>query len=326
MGDDSLFEVWKASAELDESVDGVLAGRYETGIVVEHADEYVDYLRLGDLVVVVVVQVGVLFAELAQAPGGDLDERLLGDVVLDELDELIHRVELNVGHVGDEHDEAGHDVVADVIAGRLEHARHLIDVPRLARRVLLHGDEQVGRAVGLELGLARAQERHELVDHLDYVGRVYERKAQLHGASLDRHVRILEALDNGATVALYRAQVGVHHLEERVERHVANVLVGVEQEAAEDVDGEDAQRRLRLDVHDGEHGLVQDRVAGVLARLGVGAHLGEYVVHGVAGVRVVLAEYAEQADDAHLQERIADAGHVVVRAVAGEYEVLEDAH
>ena len=56
------------------------------------------------------------------------------------------------------------------------------------------------------------------------------------------------------------------------------------------------------------------------------SHLRQDVVHGLARLHVVLAEHAQQAYEAHLQERVADARHVVVRTVAGQDEVLEDAH
>ena len=61
--------------------------------------------------------------------------------------------------------------------------------------------------------------------------------------------------------------------EEGVEGHVADVLVVVEEEPAEDVDGQHAEAGLGVDVHDRDDSLVEDGVANVLARLGVGGHL-----------------------------------------------------
>lgn len=71
---------------------------------------------------------------------------------------------------------------------------------------------------------------------------------------------------------------------------------------AQDVDCEHAQPGLALDVHDGEHRLVQDGVAHVLARLRVGRHLRQDVVHRLRGLGVVLAEDAEKAKDFNLEK------------------------
>ena len=56
------------------------------------------------------------------------------------------------------------------------------------------------------------------------------------------------------------------------------------------------QSAFRVDAHDGQHGLVQDGVSHVLGRFGVGGHLRQYVVHGLAGVVVVLAQHPKQSD------------------------------
>lgn len=55
--------------------------------------------------------------------------------------------------------------------------------------------------------------------------------------------------------------------------HAPNVLVRVEQEAAEDVDGQHTQAALCPNLHDGARALVQNRVAHVLGRFRVGRDL-----------------------------------------------------
>lgn len=87
-----------------------------------------------------------------------------------------------------------------------------------------------------------------------------------------------------------------------------------------------AQSWLRLDVHDGEHSLVQNRVARVLRRLRVRAHLSQNVVHLFTCLHIVLAKYAQQTQYSHLKKWITDATHVVIRTVAGQEQVLQDAH
>ena len=96
-------------------------------------------------------------------------------------------------------------------------------------------------------------------------------------------------------------------LQEGVEGDVANVVVAVGEETAEDVDGEHAQSRLTLDFHDREHGLVQDRVADVLGCVRVGGHTGKRVAHEFAGLGVALTKRAHEVEDANLEERIRDA-------------------
>ena len=63
-----------------------------------------------------------------------------------------------------------------------------------------------------------------------------------------------------------------------------NVVVPVAQESAEQVDGQDAQALLRLDLHDGQHGLVQNGVANVFAGVRVGGDLAGAPRQGGAGL------------------------------------------
>jgi hypothetical protein len=98
-------------------------------------------------------------------------------IVFDQLNQLIHGVKLKIGRIRDEYYVRGDNIVAYEIASGLEHARHLIDMPIFVRRILLHGYEHVGRAVGLEFGLARLEKIHELIGHLDYVRFVDESEA-----------------------------------------------------------------------------------------------------------------------------------------------------
>ena len=71
---------------------------------------------------------------------------------------------------------------------------------------------------------------------------------------------------------------------------------------------------------------MQDRVARVLRRLGVRAHLSQDVVHLLTGLRVVLAKYAQQTQYSHLKKCVTDATHVVIGTVARQEQVLQDAH
>ena len=98
----------------------------------------------------------------------------------------------------------------------------------------------------------------------------------------------------GQTVVPFKEKPSAIHC---ADDGVPDVLVVVEQEPPQDVDGQDPQSALALDVHDGEDGLVQDGVAHVLGGLCVGGDLGQDVVHGLGGVGVVAAEDAQQPED-----------------------------
>lgn len=57
------------------------------------------------------------------------------------------------------------------------------------------------------------------------------------------------------------------------ETSLPNVVVPVTEEFSENVDGHDAKTRLGLDLENGEDRLVEDGVADVLGRFGVGGNL-----------------------------------------------------
>ncbi len=79
--------------------------------------------------------------------------------------------------------------------------------------------------------------RHEL-----NVGCVDESKTELHGPLLDRHVGILETIEDGGAVALHRGMVHAHRPQQCVQRHVADVFVIIQQEATKDVHSQDSAK------------------------------------------------------------------------------------
>ena len=158
-------------------------------------------------------------------------------------------------------------------------------------------------------------------------------------ARLEQH---LEAVDNGGTVALnsIRAVRVLHSAQQRIERHIAaqsnnrgktryssanrmfrswllrkrpRMLMARTRRplccTMSDVGrGPSRAPNLGLDVHDGEHSLVENGVADVLGGVRVGGDLGQDVVHGVAGLLVTLAEVAQQAQNGHLRGVLWDHG------------------
>ena len=55
-------------------------------------------------------------------------------------------------------------------------------------------------------------------------------------------------------------------------------------------------------------------------------YLSQYVVHGLAGLHVILTKHSQQSYEPDLEERVTDTGHVMVRAVSGQDEVLQYPH
>lgn len=94
--------------------------------------------------------------------------------------------------------------------------------------------------------------------------------------------------------------VRVDGAQKRVKGHITDVLVTVEQETAEDVDGQDPQAGLGADVHDGEYSLVQDRISDIFGRFRVGRHLGQDVVHSLGCLGIAVAQYSQQPQNLYL--------------------------
>ena len=63
------------------------------------------------------------------------------------------------------------------------------------------------------------------------------------------------------------------YLEQRVEGHIFDIFVHIEEETAKNVDGQHPQARLALDVHDGQHRLIQDSIPHIFGGFGVSGNL-----------------------------------------------------
>lgn len=159
-------------------------------------------------------------------------------------------------------------------AHQFEDAEDRVDVPPPVRREPLRRRTDLTRHPKLELVVGDLEEGEQFASQDAHVLLVHERVRQLEGAAADRDVAVAEAVEDDGAMALDGVRVDRDDFQERVERDVADVVVPVPEELAEDVDRHDAQAAVGLDVEDGQHGLVQDRVADVLGRLGVGRDLG----------------------------------------------------
>mmetsp|Transcript_1119 Transcript_1119/g.2428 ORF Transcript_1119/g.2428 Transcript_1119/m.2428 type:complete len:603 (+) Transcript_1119:1115-2923(+) len=199
---------------------------------------------------------------------------------------------------------------------------------------------------GANVGAVLAGTEDEVVEELGGEGldvfAVDEVVDEFEGALADADVGVFEAVYDGGAVSLEGGGGGVvgvvggggvraavlfvmfvafglsvgDALGQGVERHVANVVVAVEQEAPQNVDRQDPQAVVALHGHDGLHALVEDGVARVLGRLRVGGHLRQDVVHLLGRLGVVGAQQPQQGEQLHLQEGVGDAPHVVVGRVA----------
>ena len=168
----------------------------------------------------------------------------------------------------------------------------------------------------------------EVIEHLadkglDVLG-VHELIDQFQGTLSNGDIGVFEAVDDGVAVSLDGGGVLGDDFTEGVEGDVADVVVTVEEEAPENVDGEHAQARFGFDGHDGLHALVQDGIAGVFGRFGVGGDLGEEVIHGIAGFRVVFPEALKHVQQLDLEEGVGYPGHVMVGGIAHGEEVPQE--
>mmetsp|Transcript_17545 Transcript_17545/g.45337 ORF Transcript_17545/g.45337 Transcript_17545/m.45337 type:complete len:312 (+) Transcript_17545:1356-2291(+) len=247
-------------------------------------------------------------------------------IVFERAVQLARGVRLNLGRLRDQRDEGGGELVAHVGARHGEGLDDGVDPPLLLRGELVDDVADLGHEVLLVLRLNCCQVGEHLANKRFDVGLVDQHVDQLERPPAQRHVRVLEAVNDRLPVALHGAHIGGHDGDQRVQRNVADVVVAVAQEAPKDVDCEDTQPRLCFNRDDREHTLVQDRVAHVLRRLGVGRDLGEYVIHLVGALGRARSEHAQQLEQRHLQERVGDAVDIVLGSVPGEHQVLQDAH
>ena len=87
-----------------------------------------------------------------------------------------------------------------------------------------------GSAGRLELNFRRLfHESDQVLAHRDEVSGVDECEAEFDGPLLDGDVRVLQAVEDGGAVPLNSFSVALHDPEERVQSHVPDVLVGVEE-------------------------------------------------------------------------------------------------
>jgi len=125
-------------------------------------------------------------------------------------------------------------------------------MPARGWRVTLGGKNHARATLRLELGVRLLEEEQQLLGHCTYVLCIDQRERQLHRPPAYGDVRILQALQNGGAMPLHRRRVRVHRSQQRVQRHVPNVLVRVEQETSQNIDSQDAQSTLRAGTENGE--------------------------------------------------------------------------
>mmetsp|Transcript_32652 Transcript_32652/g.79220 ORF Transcript_32652/g.79220 Transcript_32652/m.79220 type:complete len:285 (-) Transcript_32652:595-1449(-) len=237
--------------------------------------------------------------------------------------QLVRRVRLQVRVGGDEGDHRTNGLLRHERRRDLERLDNRVHVPLLVCRVLFdHGADAFGQLV-LELDVTRVQVGEQFFDQDLHIRLIDESVDKLKRTLTDGRVVVLEAVDDRISMPLHRLRVLSHDFMQRVERHVADVVVSVDQKAAKDVDREHSQSALHLDGHNCEHALVQDGVARILCRFSVGGHLCEDVVHLLRRLGVPFAQNAKHAQYFDLEERIDDAVDVVLRLIAGEHEILE---
>ena len=111
-----------------------------------------------------------------------------------------------------------------------------------------------------------------------------------------------------------------------IESNVANIVVLVEEESAEDVDGQSPEAVVRLDGHDGLNALVEDGIASIFGSIGVGSNLRKDIAHFLRGTLILSPKQAEQGKNLYLEEGIGYAGNVVFRRESAGEEIPQQLH
>lgn len=66
-----------------------------------------------------------------------------------------------------------------------------LEVPPFVRRKSLGGQDNVAAALCLEFRIGLVQEHQELLNHVPYVARIHQGKAQFHCSTSNRNVGVL---------------------------------------------------------------------------------------------------------------------------------------
>mmetsp|Transcript_16811 Transcript_16811/g.36284 ORF Transcript_16811/g.36284 Transcript_16811/m.36284 type:complete len:282 (+) Transcript_16811:2108-2953(+) len=103
---------------------------------------------------------------------------------------------------------------------------------------------------------------------------------------------------------------------QRIERHVPNIIIAIQQEPSQNINGQHPQPIIALHRHDRLHALVQNGIPRILAGFRIRGNLRQHVVHLLGRLDVVRAQQSQQREDLHLQERVGDSPHVVIGRVA----------
>jgi hypothetical protein len=114
-------------------------------------------------------------------------------------------------------------------------------VPPLVRRESIRRYANLRGHDWLELIVRHLEESEKLSNQHADVALVDQSKTQIERPPPDTDIRVAQAVENGISVALYSIRLDSHHLDEGVERNIADVVVLVGQELAQNVDAEHAQ-------------------------------------------------------------------------------------
>ena len=93
--------------------------------------------------------------------------------------------------------------------------------------------------------------------------------------------------------------VCMNSFQQRVERHISNILVARKKKTTENVNGEDSQAGFRFNPHDRQDCFVKNSVSNIFRCLGVCGHLSENIVHELTRRTVVFAKNSKKTDNSH---------------------------
>lgn len=223
---------------------------------------------------------------------------------------------MEVGSGCDDCDQLGDELLSHVAFRKSKHLDHSVDVPFLVRRVLFASHAYLVRQFLLKLVVSNEKVVDEFLDYRFDIALVGDLVQQVQGLLLNDQVMVFQAISNSGLVSFDSVVVYVNHLLESLQRYEPHVVLPIHQEPAQNVDAENSEPLTGFDAHDGPHAFREHRVAGVLRRLGVGCDLSQNVGHFIGGFGVLLAEFPQQLQDAHLEEGVLHSANFVLRRVA----------
>jgi hypothetical protein len=195
--------------------------------------------------------IGEHFSELTHEPHSQLDKANLVKIFFHSVVHLRHRVLMQLRGCCNNCDNLRNVLFSDMSLRQGKNLNHGVNVPFFIGRILFADLANFVGKLLFEFAISAQQVICKLLHNRFDVGVVSDFIDEVQGLLLDLHVVVLQAVRNGALVALHRIVVDVNHLLQLLQSDISHVVFAVHQEATQDVDSKHSQTLGSLDSHDG---------------------------------------------------------------------------